>query len=39
MTTNKLLIAHCAVCLLIVLTVLFGTTILSFLSTIFTRSS
>jgi len=39
MDVKKLLIAHCAVCLLIALSVLFGTTILSFLSTIFTRSS
>jgi len=39
MILKKLLIAHCVVCLLIVLTVLFGTTILSFLSITFTRSS
>ena len=35
MTTNKLLIAHCAVCPLIVLSLLFGSSIIAFLSSLF----
>lgn len=38
MILKKLLIAHCAVCLLIVLSLLFGGAILTFLSRLWTHT-